>query len=34
MWDMLFILVTLACFASGVLYVRGCVRLKGERGRD
>lgn len=34
MWDTLFILISLACFATGVLYVRACVRLKGERSHD
>jgi hypothetical protein len=31
MWDTLFIILTFVCFAVGVLYVRACVRLKGER---
>ena len=35
MWDLLFIFITLACFTTGVLYVRACVRIgmraKGER---
>jgi hypothetical protein len=33
MWDALFFFLTLVCFASGVLYVRACVGLKGERDR-
>jgi hypothetical protein len=31
MWDILFILITLACFGSAVLYAHACVRLQGER---
>lgn len=31
MWDTLFIFLTFACFAAGVLYVRACERIKGER---
>jgi hypothetical protein len=31
MWDALFVILTLVCFGSGVLYVNACVRLKGER---
>jgi hypothetical protein len=31
MWDVLFAFLTLVCFCSAVLYVRGCMRLKGER---
>lgn len=31
MWDTLFVILTFACFATAVLYVRACVRIKGER---
>ena len=31
MLDALYILITVACFATGILYVRACARLKGER---
>ena len=31
MWDTLFILISLGCFASAVLYAHACQRLKGER---
>ncbi len=34
MWDTLFLLLTLICFAIGVFYVRGCARLRGERNHD
>lgn len=34
MWDVLFIFLTLICFCSAVLYVHGCVRIKGERSND
>lgn len=30
MWDTLCVLISLACFAAGVLYVHACERLKGE----
>lgn len=31
MWDTLCVLITLACFASGVFYVRACALLRGGR---
>jgi len=31
MWDLLFIFITFATFASGVLYAHACDRLKGSR---
>jgi hypothetical protein len=31
MWDVLFMLLTFACFFSGVLYVRACRSLKKEQ---
>jgi hypothetical protein len=31
MWDILCALLSIACFAVGVLYVRACALLRGER---
>lgn len=31
MWDLLFVVISFACFASGVLYVHACEWLKGDR---
>lgn len=31
MWDTFCVLITLACFALGVFYVRACAALRGER---
>jgi hypothetical protein len=31
MWDVLFMLLTFACFFSAVLYVRACSWLKKEQ---
>ena len=31
MWDLLFVLITFACFSSGVLYAHACGWLKEER---
>jgi hypothetical protein len=31
MWDALYTLVTVSCFAAAVLYVRACMRLKESR---
>ena len=31
MGDTFCVLITLACFATGVLYVRACALLRGER---
>lgn len=33
MWDVLFVFISIVCFASGVLYVYACgwLWLKGER---
>jgi hypothetical protein len=33
MWDVLFIVITLTCFTSGVLYVRACQRI-GKRPKE
>lgn len=31
MWDVLFVFISIVCFASGVVYVYACGWLKGER---
>ena len=31
MWDTFCVLISLACFSAGVLYVRACALLRGER---
>ena len=30
MWDLLFVFVSFACFALGVLYAHACAWLRGE----